>query len=420
MTLGSIARDAIASWSTQRHLAATGWAASAAIIVARDGSWPWIVVRLAVVASLFTALLATGSTGRGRTATALAVGTIGLVIGLGIGVSHLVRGSELVLAIAGSLSLLCGIALLVRGTRQIVAGRGRTTQVAGTIGVSICVILVAFVCAPAVMATNVPRTRLGHQTPTSLGFGFEDVHYETSDGARIGAWYIPSSNGAAVVLRHGAGSTRSDTLQQAIVLARQGYGVLATDARGHGDSGGRAMDFGWYGDIDIAAAVTFLTFRPDVDPLRIGVVGLSMGGEEAIGAAAADERIRVVVAEGATGRTGADFTWFSEAYGVRGAVQEGLEWARFELTDLLTDASKPRTLTEAVERARPTPFLLIVAGKVPDEQHAADHLLRNAADNVTVWTVENAGHTAGLGTDPVEWERRVTEFLDDAIGATSG
>ena len=58
------------------------------------------------------------------------------------------------------------------------------------------------------------------------------------------------------------------------------------------------MDLGWWGEVDVPAAVTFLAAREEIDDARIGVVGLSMGGEQAIGALAVDPRIRVVVAEG--------------------------------------------------------------------------------------------------------------------------
>ena len=64
-----------------------------------------------------------------------------------------------------------------------------------------------------------------------------------------------------------------------------------------------------------------------------------MGGEEAIGAAATDDRIRAVVAEGATGRTAADKAWLSEEYGLAGVVQETMQpesvsvWLRRPDTD---------------------------------------------------------------------------------------
>ena len=141
-------------------------------------------------------------------------------------------------------------------------------------------------------------------------------------GVALAGWYVPGSNGAGVILRHGSGSERSATVDQAAVLARHGYAVLLVDARGHGRSAGRAMDLGWYGDLDTVAAVDFLVAQPGVDPARIGIVGLSMGAEEAIGAAAVDPRLGAVVAEGATGRTRADKAWLSEEYGAAGAVQE--------------------------------------------------------------------------------------------------
>jgi pimeloyl-ACP methyl ester carboxylesterase len=219
------------------------------------------------------------------------------------------------------------------------------------------------------------------------------------------------------VLRHGAGSTRTDTLDHAAVLAEHGYGVLMMDARGHGLSGGRAMDFGWFGDLDVRAGVDFLAAQPDVDPDRIGVLGLSMGGEEAIGAAAADLRVRAVIAEGAGQRVPADKRWLPDEYGVAGTVQQQLDKVTYATADLLTDAEPPIPLREAVERAAPRPMLLIAGGAVPDEEHAARWIQAGSPDSVTVWVVPGAGHTAGLRTQPTQWEHRVTQFLGEALRA---
>jgi predicted alpha/beta hydrolase len=151
----------------------------------------------------------------------------------------------------------------------------------------------------AVLVTNVPPLAVGDARPSDMGFAYEDVEMRTADGVRLVGWYMPSSNGASVVLRAGAGSVRTDVLDHAAVLARGGYGVLMLEARGHGGSGGNANRWGWYGNLDIGAGISFLRSREDVVDDRIGVVGISMGGEEAIGAAGSDQRIRAVVAEGA-------------------------------------------------------------------------------------------------------------------------
>ena len=119
--------------------------------------------------------------------------------------------------------------------------------------------------------------------------------------------YLDAGSGVPIVLLHGSGSTRDGVLDHLAELARAGFGILAFDARGHGESDGTAMDWGWYGDRDTAAAVSFLEHRPDVERGRIGAVGLSMGGEEALTTAASDPRIRAVVAEGATMRAFSDW-----------------------------------------------------------------------------------------------------------------
>jgi hypothetical protein len=74
------------------------------------------------------------------------------------------------------------------------------------------------------------------------------------------------------------------------------------------------MDLGWFGDEDVGGAVSFLVAQSRVDD--IAAVGLSMGGEEAIGAAATDDRIATVVAEGATKRVSGDKAWLPDEHGV--------------------------------------------------------------------------------------------------------
>jgi pimeloyl-ACP methyl ester carboxylesterase len=199
------------------------------------------------------------------------------------------------------------------------------------------------------------------------------------------------------------------------VLLDNGYGVLLTDARGHGSSKGAGMEFGWHGNADIAAAIDFLTTQPEVDPDRIVVVGLSMGGEEAIGAVAADGRIAAVVAEGASARTEADKAWLADVYGWRGWVQIRLEWVQYALTDLLTTAPKPVSLAESAAAASPTPILMIAAGNVSEETNSARHVEAAAGDNVAVWAVPGADHIGGLTVVPKEWEETVITFLDSAI-----
>jgi dienelactone hydrolase len=346
-------------------------------------------------------------------AVVLVLGTVATAVGAGIGVRHLQKTGLSVMTVAGLALLVVG--LLALGYAAVVGWRRlRRWWRLAMVPVAVVVLQVAFCGAFAVMVTVVPPTTLGSDTPAAKGLEYRDVTFSTSDGVKLSAWYVPSRDGAAVVLRHGSGSIRTATLDQAAVLARHGYGVLLVDARGHGRSDGAGMDLGWYGDADTIASVTYLTRRPDVSPDRIGVVGLSMGGEEAIGAAAADSRIKAVVAEGATGRTAADI----EALRTDGAgsvLPRVVDRFTYGLVDLLTGAAPPDPLRAAVAEAEQAELLLVTAGQLPDEGRAAESFRSAAPDRVTVWEVPDASHTGGLATAPREWESRVVGFLDAAL-----
>ncbi len=388
----------------------------AALLVGSDGSWGWRLIRVTLVVALTIGTMRVwAAAGRSGAWTALAAGSIGLVLGIGFGLRYSAASAITWKGGLGLTALPSGVILVAAGTRRLLAGRRPGSRTAITLGLVLVVALFVWTVTPAVLATNVPPTSHGTSTPGDYGMTAQEVTFPASDGTLLWAWYVPSRNGAAVVLRHGAGSDASRALPQAQVLARHGYGVLITDARGHGLSDGRAMDFGWYGDADITGAVSFLASQPEVNPGRIGVLGLSMGGEEAIGAAAADPRIKAVVAEGATARTEEDKTWFADVYGLRGRIQLGLEWVQYTLVDLMTEASKPTPLAGAVETAG-RPIFLITAGEAPDEGHAAEHLRQRSPGRVNIWTVPGAGHTQGLSVDPQGWEARVIGFLDSILG----
>ncbi len=349
-----------------------------------------------------------------RAISAAVLGVLGLVTGTGIGVMHLVKSDVDAVALAGIGSLGSGLVLFALGVVRLWRATPGWWRVAA---LPIALVVVEFVlipCTAAIYATNLPATALGNVTPAARGFAYLDVTLTTVDHVRLSAWYIPSRNGAAIVLLHGSGSTRTSVLDQATVIARHGYGVLLVDARGHGRSRGIGMDFGWWGDRDTLAAVTWLEARPDVAGGRVGAVGMSMGGEEALGAAAADPRIRVVVTEGALGRGSMDSAWLPNT--PQGYIERGMLTVQTAVTGLLTSAPEPASLRRAVVAIAPRPVLLI-AGR---PELRGDRQLRDAAPaTVDVWELPDTPHVSGLAYHPAEWEARVVGFLDAALGPST-
>ena len=394
-------------------------AAAIVVLAGQDGSARWQVVRLAAVAVL--TVVAAWYAGRagpaGRGAVALAAGIAGTVMGAGVGSAYAAKAGLSMITVAAVIELLTGIVLLGWGgvalTRAL-PGWWRLLALPAGLAVAL------FVLVPLIFAVNVtnrPAAPLESATPASTGLPYRDVTIHTSDGVRLSAWYIPSRNGAAVLLLPGAGSTKSTLLSHASVVAHQGYGALLLDTRGHGRSGGHAMDFGWYGDRDIAAAVSFLQRQPDVHAGKIAVLGLSMGAEQAIVAAGTDPRIRAVVAEGITGEQLADHGWLPN--GPDGVIQRGIDWVMFTSAGLLSGATPPMSIRDAAAAAAPRPVLIIAGGGVSDEPTAARWFRAASPSSVQVWVAPGAGHTGALAAHPGEWQARVTGFLDAALNPVS-
>ena len=190
----------------------------------------------------------------------------------------------------------------------------------------------------------------------------EDVELHTSDDLTLQGSYVPSKNGAAVIVAFG----RKGSQDKARMLARHGYGVLIFDRRGEGESDGDPNPYAWDGgEKDIVAAVDFLEARPDVDPERIGGVGLSVGGETFLQAAARHDEIKAVVSEGATARSG------SELASIEGG-QPGPTWFNHVVTAgtaVFSNASPPEHLIDQVDEIAPRAMFLISAPSAdPDEE----------------------------------------------------
>jgi uncharacterized protein len=265
------------------------------------------------------------------------------------------------------------------------------------------VALVFFVVLPmnvAVWLTAKPRTSVAD---TDLRIPHESVGLRTSDGVELAAWYVPSRNRAAILLVHGAGGSRDGARSHAELLARNGYGVLLYDARGRGESGGRTDGMGWTWQRDVDAALDYLGSRPDVEPGRVGALGLSTGAEVVLEATARTQRIRAVVADGAIFRSMNELRLHDTTDAKTGWAYW---WVVYKTMEALTGSSPPPSLGELVPRIAPRPLLLI-SGAPGDEQAANEIWAAGAGSGSSIWHAEDAGHTRALAAHPAEYERRV-------------
>jgi dienelactone hydrolase len=386
-----------------------------AALLGLDGSPGWQVARV-LVALILTGLAVwfTRRAGRiGRGATALLAGIAGTAGGGGVAGVHLAKAGLDAAATLAAVVLATGVFLLAWGAVALVRAVPGWWRLLAIPAAWVLLEMVLFPLTMAVGATNEPPGTLGTATPAKYGLTYHNVVFGTAGGVRLSAWYIPARNGAAVVVLPGSGSARTAVLGQAAMLARHGYGALLVDPRGHGRSGGHAMDFGWWGGHDTAAAVSFLARQRGVRTGKIAVLGESMGGEQALAAMGADPQIRAVVAEGATGQQLADHGW--RPHTITGILQRDIDWVQYTTAGLLSGAPRPVSIPDALRAAAPRPALIIAAGAVPGEPVAARWFQAASPATVHVWVVPHAGHTQGLATAPRAWETHVISFLNTAL-----
>lgn len=226
----------------------------------------------------------------------------------------------------------------------------------------------------------------------------------------LAAWYLPSRNGAALLLVHGSMGDRAGLWQEARVLAAAGFGVMLVDMPGHGESQGE-VDWGAGGRAALSAALTSLLAQPGVDPARVGAMGFSMGGMLVAQVAAEDERIRAVVLSGC----------FSDAR--RQTLFEFRSWgpitgwpAVWAYRAVGFDDSDRRPI-DVIGRLAPRPLLIVHGaddGVVPATM--ATELYSAAAGPAReLWIIPGAGHGNHLQAEPELWPERVRGFFLQAL-----
>jgi hypothetical protein len=244
-----------------------------------------------------------------------------------------------------------------------------------------------------------------------LGVAYENVSFRTSDGLRLEGWYVPSRNGAAVISFPG----RNGPQRQARMLARHGYGVLLFDRRGEGRSEGEPNAWGWSGERDIKAAVAFLRHRRDVDPARIGGIGLSVGGEMMIEAAADTPGLAAIVSEGAGARAFSDEMQHEKVHGLERWMGYPTYAMRTAAVAVFANQTPPRNLEHLVGRIAPRPVMLIAAPNSPNGEDLNRRYYRAAGAPKTLWEIPESHHVGGIVARPAEYERRVVGFFDRAL-----
>jgi uncharacterized protein len=346
-----------------------------------------------------------------RSAIAFSFGALATVNGM-LHVKHLADLGAAASDITGALAAAAGAVLI--GLAIAIPWLHRGEGAAGPLRRWTFRVLAVPVGLLAFVYTVVPRSIAlteTHKYRESIGAppsqDYREVAFEAADGVDLSAWYRPAQNGATILVVHGGGGDRTGGVAHAELLVRHGYGVLLYDARGRGKSEGTQNSWGWGWPEDVAGALAFLKARREVDPERIGALGLSTGADVLVQVAGQGTDLKAVVADGTAAGS------FEDTQRVNGLTAI-TPFMLVEFTTVrVTSGSKPGPALEDMMERISSPLLLVSARGEYDYGVAYD---RAAGDRpVEHWHLADVSHTDAIRQAAPDYEQRVTHFFDRAL-----
>ena len=279
----------------------------------------------------------------------------------------------------------------------------------------------------------------------------EDFTVRAPDGILLRGWIVRPAhpNGSWVLLFHGVADNRVGVIGPSEILLRAGYGVVMMDARAHGATEGQLATYGWlerndtraildalilcevgrYTDEQLKSGKRSMELATEADlqnpvhspnprpgaPLHIFALGESMGAGIALQSAGIEPRIEGVVAESsfATLREASyDYAGLRRSPLLGKTLFAPFSWMLLYRGEKLTGLPVAEVSPEKAVARRAFPALLICDEK--DQALPCRHTERiyaAARGPKQLWEVPGAFHTAALGFQPAEFQRRILEIF---------
>jgi uncharacterized protein len=240
-------------------------------------------------------------------------------------------------------------------------------------------------------------------------FPYETIHFPSRDGLDLVGWYVAPQNGIVILLTHGYDGNRAQFTFHASTLVHAGYGVLAYDMRGHGESVGETRTLGWREIDDLLGALDYAQAQEGVE--HIGAFGFSVGGQVTLRAAAQSPDIEAVIADGASI---AIFTDNPSPANISDWLFMPVNWWFANFIGWFSGAAQPVGVIESLPQIASRPILLIATSS-NRELRQSTRYCETAGTNCTLWNIPETGHGGGWSARPEEYALRLVSFFNTAF-----
>jgi fermentation-respiration switch protein FrsA (DUF1100 family) len=248
-----------------------------------------------------------------------------------------------------------------------------------------------------------PRNIPQGKTLRKFDIPYQEVDLHTADGIRLTAWYTPPRKGAVILVAHGFGDQRPEWVYE--MLARKGYGVLAWDARAHGESDGEISTVGYLEVLDVKAALDYALAQPGVE--HIGAWGGSMGAATLILAAAQFPEIEALFVDSSFASVKDEFDYLVP-YPVLNPLAKFLAEIR---TGVALDEISPANV---IAQISPRPIYIVHSNADKVAPPEAGQILYEAArEPKFLWLEEGVSHQQIFLSNPQRYKKRLVGFFDE-------
>jgi dipeptidyl aminopeptidase/acylaminoacyl peptidase len=260
-----------------------------------------------------------------------------------------------------------------------------------------------------------PKRNINIGSPAKVSPIYEEITLTTTDGLKLSGWYVPGPKPNAIVLVHGIHANRKAVMPEATILAEAGYHLLMFDLRGHGQSEGEIVTYGYLEALDVQAAVDYLVALPGVE--QIGALGTSLGGAAVARAAAADPRIKAVVIES---------SYSSMPDAIEDAFEDLSIFPQWPFAPLIVTLAERRVglqineVNSARDLATLSPRAVFIIHGTKDELfplYHAQKMYEAAQAPKQLWLIEGLGHDNPVRGREEEYRERVVTFFETAFAS---
>lgn len=237
------------------------------------------------------------------------------------------------------------------------------------------------------------------------------------DDLKLKAQYIENEeeNYKTVILAHGFRNTGEDMGKLAKFYYDLGFNILLPDARGHGESEGDYIGYGWHDRLDYVDWIDLLIKENKAEEIILH--GNSMGASLVLMASGEDlpDEVKAIIADSGYSTVKAEL-----AHQLKN-IYNLPAFPLLEVTSVITKIRAGYTFGEAsaVDQVKKnTRPLFIIHGDADDlvPTDMAHEIYEAAGGEKELWIVPDVGHTKAFDILTEDYQNKLLEFIDQSVG----